>query len=196
MLQTKFLNQKIILASQSPRRQSLLKELLIDFEVRVKDNLEEIYPLELKNIEIAPYLSELKFNAFVSELVENEFLITSDTTVCIENDVLNKPLDRADAIEILKRLSGKKHTVVTGVTIGNNKNRTTFSSFTDVYFRELFIDEICFYIDNYKPFDKAGAYGIQEWIGYVAIERIDGSFYNVMGLPVQKLHEELLKFEL
>ena len=139
-------------------------------------------------------MAKLKASAFEGELAENQLLITADTIVWIDNQVLGKPKDRAVAIEMLHQLSGRKHTVYTGVCLKTTQKERVFSAATDVFFRQLSDDEIAYYVDTYKPFDKAGSYGIQEWIGYVGIERIDGSYFNVMGLPVQRLYQELKKF--
>lgn len=184
---------KIILASGSPRRHQLMRDAGFDFEVRLKST-EEIYPADLSPEQIPEYLSRLKAAAFKEDLQADELLVTADTIVCLGAKVLGKPENREHAIEMLQRLSGQKHTVVTGVCLTTTLKQQTFSAFTDVYFKVLTEDEIIYYIDRYRPFDKAGAYGIQEWIGYVGIERIDGSFYNVMGLPVQKLYETLKSF--
>ena len=181
---------KLILASASPRRQELLKEAGFTFEVRLK-NIEESYPEELKGEEVAEYLASLKAKAFEQEINADELIITADTVVRLEDKVLGKPKDREDAINILKLLSGKKHIVTTGVCLHSIAATESFSVHTEVYFKELSTEEIEYYVDNYKPYDKAGAYGIQEWIGYVGIEKINGSFYNVMGLPIQKLYERI-----
>lgn len=183
----------IILASSSPRRQQLMKEAGIVFEIRTKDT-EEVYPASMKVEDIPVHLAKLKAAAFEGELKATDLLITADTIVSIHGHMIGKPKDRADAIRILNELSGNKHTVITGLCLTSGSVQTSISVFTDVYFRELEQQEIVYYIDKYKPFDKAGAYGIQEWIGYIGIERIDGSFYNVMGLPVQTLCRELKKF--
>ena len=184
----------IILASQSPRRQQLLSELGLPFEVRVNGEVDETYPQSIMPEDIPVYLAAKKSQAFRATLVSNEILLTSDTIVICEGKVLGKPIDRQHAIDTLSSLSGSMHSVITGVALFYNGKERTFSSTTDVYFRELTLDEIEFYVDTYKPFDKAGAYGIQEWIGYVGVERIDGSYFNVMGLPVQKLYSELTRF--
>lgn len=187
------MDYKIILASASPRRQQLMRDAGFEFEIRLKET-EEIYPETLVSTEVPVYLSRLKAAAFADEIQEGELLITADTVVCLGAKILGKPKNREHAIEILYQLSGQKHTVVTGVCLTTRHKQQTFSSFTDVYFKELTEDEIVYYIDHYKPFDKAGAYGIQEWIGYIGIKRIDGSFYNVMGLPVQQLYTTLQSF--
>ncbi len=184
----------IILASQSPRRQQLLSELGLPFEVRVNGEVDETYPQSIMPEDIPVYLAAKKSQAFRASLASNEILLTSDTIVICEGKVLGKPIDRQHAIDTLSSLSGSMHSVITGVALFYNGKERTFSSTTDVYFRELTLDEIEFYVDTYKPFDKAGAYGIQEWIGYVGVERIDGSYFNVMGLPVQKLYSELTRF--
>ncbi len=185
---------KIILASQSPRRQELLKGLGLDFEV-LPLNVDEQYPPGLQGKEIALYLSELKAKAFQFDgLYKNCLVITADTIVWKDNQVLAKPKDHADAVRILKTLSGNVHEVITGVSLRTKNKMTSFHSITKVFFKELSTEEIDYYVSNYKPFDKAGAYGIQEWIGHIGIEKIEGSYFNVVGLPVQKLYVELLQF--
>lgn len=189
------MDYKIILASGSPRRHQLMRDAGFHFEVRLKST-EETYPDSLPHAEVPEYLSRLKAAAFKGEIAEDELLVTADTVVCLGAKILGKPKNREGAIEMLHQLSGQKHTVVTGVCLTTKQEQHTFSSFTDVYFKSLSEDEIVYYVDHYKPFDKAGAYGIQEWIGYIGIERINGSFYNVMGLPVQQLYETLKKLNL
>ncbi len=185
---------RIILASGSPRRHALLAELGIDFDIDVRP-VEEAYPTHLKGEEIALYLSRMKADAFETGFFnEKTLLITADTIVCIDGKVLGKPGSREEAIETLWQLSGKMHQVMTGICLRSKEKEKSFSVSTDVYFKELNEDEIAYYVDHFQPYDKAGAYGIQEWIGIIGIEKIDGSFYNVMGLPVQKLYEELRKF--
>lgn len=185
---------QIILGSQSPRRQYLLKELGIKFDVKLKQMGEEVYPENLTREEIPLYLARIKAEAFDDELNENIIVITADTIVWKDGQVLQKPKDEKEAFDILKSLSGTMHQVYTGVCIRSVNQKSTFSSRTDVYFKNLTDKEIWYYIDKYEPFDKAGAYGIQEWLGYIGVEKIDGSFFNVMGLPVQKLYVELKKF--
>ena len=187
-------NYKLILASASPRRQQLMKDAGFTFEVRLK-NVEEKYPQELQLENVPEYLSKVKASAFREELKADEVLITADTVVCIHDRILGKPADRKEAISMLQELSGNRHLVVTGVSVTTRMEQLSFSSRTDVFFKHLSNEEIEFYVDTYKPFDKAGAYGIQEWIGYIGIERIEGSFYNVMGLPIQKLYETLRKLQ-
>lgn len=183
----------IILASKSPRRQHLLKELGFEFEIITKE-VEEVYPPELKKEQVAIFLSELKAKAFKDDLKDNDLVITSDTIVCLNDEIIGKPIDREDAIKMLGKLSGNRHDVITAVTLLSNQKQHTFYDVTEVYFKELTTAEIEYYIDKYEPYDKAGSYGVQEWIGYVAIEKISGSYYNVMGLPVKKLYEELINF--
>ena len=185
-------NYKLILASASPRRQQLMKDAGFTFEVRLK-NVEEKYPQELHLENVPEYLSKVKASAFREELKADEVLITADTVVCIHDRILGKPADRKEAISMLQKLSGNRHLVVTGVSVTTRTEQLSFSSRTDVFFKHLSNEEIEFYVDTYKPFDKA--YGIQEWIGDIGIERIEGSFYNVMGLPIQKLYETLRKLQ-
>ena len=179
--------------SRLPRRHLLLKGLDIPFDVRIKD-VEEIYPSHLKKEEIALHLCELKATAFDGELNNDTLVITADTIVWINNKVLNKPKDYNDAVDILTQLSGNMHEVITGVCLKTKNKTKSFYALTKVYFKELSKEEITFYVKNYKPYDKAGAYGAQEWIGYMAIERIEGSYFNVMGLPTCLLYDELMKF--
>ena len=193
MLNEKFKNHKIILASGSPRRQQFLRELEIDFEIKLKE-IEEIYPDHLKAEEITNFLAKLKASAFENELQDNEVLITSDTIVWLDNKALGKPIDASHAVRMLTEMSGKTHKVITSVCIKSTKKEVVFHEETLVTFTDLSLDEIEFYLKNYKPFDKAGSYGIQEWIGLVAIEKIEGSYANVVGLPTHKLYKELMKF--
>ena len=171
----------------------MLKGIVPEFDIMLRDTAES-YPDTLQGAQIVEHLAKLKASAFEGELADNQLLITADTIVWIDNQVLGKPKNRAVAIEMLHQLSGRKHTVYTGVCLKTTQKERVFSAATDVYFRQLSDDEIAYYVDTYKPFDKAGSYGIQEWIGYVGIERIDGSYFNVMGLPVQRLYQELKKF--
>lgn len=186
--------KKLILASKSPRRQQLLRELGVDFEVRSNNDDEELFPDHLSMNEIPVYLAQHKANPLIPNLKQNEILVTSDTIVWCDGHVIGKPTDNDDAYRIISLLSGNKHTVVTGVCISTTSETKTFYDSTDVFFRKLTDEEIWYYINKYKPFDKAGAYGIQEWIGFIGIERIEGSYFNVMGLPVQKLYIELQNF--
>jgi septum formation protein len=186
-------NKKIILASGSPRRQQYCKELGLDFSIQLKE-VEEIYPDHLKHHEITDFLAELKANAFESVLAENEILITSDTIVWHEDKALGKPKDYDDAFEMINSMAGKTHQVITSVCIKTSLKSEVFHSITKVTFVNLSKEEIDYYITNYKPFDKAGAYGIQEWIGLIGISKIEGSYPNVVGLPVDKLYDKLKEY--
>lgn len=186
-------NQKVILASKSPRRQELLKSICNEFEIRIKE-IEEIYPDYLAAKEVPKFLAQLKSKAFKEELQNNDLILTSDTVVTLNNKIYGKPKDRNDAIQILKELSGKKHEVITGVCLLSNTKEVVFSESTKVHFKELSIQEIEYYIDNFKPYDKAGAYAIQEWIGMIGIEKIEGDYFNVVGLPLFKLNQALNNF--
>ena len=190
MLKNKLQKYKLILASGSPRRQQFFKDLDLDFEIRLKE-IEEIFPSELKAEEITNYLAELKASAFEGELNFNEILITSDTIVWHNNKALGKPKDEQDAFEILKSLSDATHEVITSVCFKTNSEKTVMYEVTKVTFCELSDEAIRYYIEKYKPFDKAGAYGIQEWIGFVGVSKIEGSYANVMGMPTDKVYEYL-----
>jgi septum formation protein len=192
MLATKLQKFKLILASGSPRRQQFFKDLDLDFEIRLKE-IEEIFPLELKAEEITNYLAELKASAFEGELKNNEILITSDTIVWHNDKALGKPKDAQDAFNILKSLSNATHEVITSVCFKTNLNSIVIYEVTKVTFNELSDEAIQYYIENYQPFDKAGAYGIQEWIGFVGVSKIEGSYANVMGMPTDKVYEYLSK---
>jgi len=183
----------IILASKSPRRQELLKELGLDFTVETFD-VDEIFPENLNQHEVPVFLAEKKARPFENCLKPGDLLITADTIVWLGGEVLGKPSGPAEAFEMLRKLSGREHQVITGVCVKTVEKQVSFYAETNVRFKPLSDSEINFYIGNYQPFDKAGAYGIQEWIGYIGITHIEGSFFNVMGLPVQKLYSELLKF--
>jgi len=194
VLSEKLKNYKIILASGSPRRQQFLKDLGLTFEIRLKD-IEEVYPENLQGVEITNYLAELKANAFDSEIKENELLITSDTIVWLNNKALGKPKDYKDAVEILKSLSNQTHEVITSVCFKTIHKTETIFEVTRVTFNELTEEAIHYYLENYQPFDKAGAYGIQEWIGLVGITKIDGSYTNVVGLPTEKVYQYLKNYK-
>lgn len=187
-------NYHIILGSNSPRRRELLAGLDLDFEVKVIPGLEEHYPTTLQPEEIPVFLAKQKAAAYIPTLPEKTLLITADTIVWNQNEVIGKPKNREDAIQMLQSLSGHEHHVVTGVCLTTTEKQKAFSVISAVKFATLTDEEIGYYVDKYQPFDKAGAYGIQEWIGYVGVESINGSFYNVMGLPVQRLYQELKKF--
>lgn len=185
---------KIILASGSPRRQQFFKDLDLTFEIRLKD-IEELYPESLKANEITSYLSELKASAFENELTENELLITSDTIVWLNGKALGKPKDYEDAFQILKSLSNQTHEVITSVTFKTKTSLQTLFDVTKVTFNALSDNAIHYYLEHYKPFDKAGAYGIQDWIGLIGISKIEGSYTNVVGLPTEKVYHYLMNFK-
>ncbi len=194
MLLDKLKNYDIILASGSPRRQQLLAEMDISFRVKTKP-VEEVSPSGLSPAETAAWLCRLKSDAFSEDdLEENTLLITADTVVALDNRVLGKPAGEREAEVMLQALSGKKHTVITGVCLRTRKKTFVFTASTDVWFKPLSGEEIRYYVSRYRPVDKAGAYGIQEWIGHAAIERIEGSYFNVMGLPTHRLYQELERF--
>lgn len=181
---------KIILASQSPRRQELLRGLNIPFEIKDIE-VEETFPKGLVGVDIPMFLAEKKADAFNDMMEENTLLITADTIVWHEGKVFGKPKDKDEAAHMLKSLSGKTHQVITGVCLSTQKKRKVFSVISEVRFAKLNHKEINYYLDHYKPYDKAGGYGVQEWIGFVGVEFIEGSYFNVMGLPIQRLYNEL-----
>lgn len=185
---------EIILASKSLRRQELLHDLGLKFRVQATD-IPEVFPEGMNMTEIPIYLAELKAEAFRPFLKNNQMVITADTIVWLDGHILNKPTDYADGFRMLKDLSGKKHQVLTGVCLLSTEKKVSFYELTDVWFKSLSDEEIQFYLVNFHPYDKAGAYGIQEWIGHIGIYRIEGSFFNVMGLPVQSLYEHLKAFK-
>ena len=191
LLQDRLKNYRLILASASPRRRELLAACDLDFVLAEKFECEECYPADLEADKVAEYLSQLKSNAYPHALATNDILLTADTVVIAGGEILGKPKDSADAERMLKMLSGATHKVVTGVSLRTTKQTISFSAESLVSFRALENEEIAYYIEKYRPLDKAGAYGIQEWIGYIGIEGIEGSFYNVMGLPVQRLYSAL-----
>lgn len=184
----------VILASNSPRRRELLADLGIDFQVKTLKGVDESYPHDLPVLEIAEYISRKKAHAYKSQMSADQLIITADTVVILGDEVLGKPADAADARRMLRELSGKTHKVVTGVTIATTCNIKSFSAVTDVEFAPLSDEDINYYVDHYRPLDKAGAYGIQEWIGCMGVRHISGSFYNVMGLPLHRLYSELNQF--
>ena len=194
MLHEKLKNKKLILASQSPRRQELLRGLDVDFTLAPRYHVDEVYPPEMPKDEVPVYLARLKSEHYPQPLADNEILITADTLVWCKNEFLGKPQNEEDAARMLRLMSGCAHEVLTGVCLRSASKTATFLATTHVHFRTLAQSEIDYYIDTYKPMDKAGAYGIQEWIGYAAIERIEGSYYNVVGLPMQRLYVELERF--
>jgi septum formation protein len=185
---------RLILASASPRRQQLLREMGLEFTVKVKP-VDESFPEELTREKVALFLCEKKSDAFHDdEIGDNEVIITADTVVCLEDEILNKPADRREAVGMLEKLSGRRHEVITAICLRNIGKRKSFFVSTTVYFKSLSREEIVFYVDRYQPYDKAGSYGIQEWIGYTGIEKIQGSYFNVVGLPTARLYEELKRF--
>ncbi|MEQ6123984.1 Maf family nucleotide pyrophosphatase [Pseudotenacibaculum sp. MALMAid0570] len=191
MLREKLANYNIILASGSPRRQNFFKQLDVPFTIQLKE-VEEIYPDHLKAAEITDYLADLKSKAF-TELSENDLLITSDTIVWFEGKAIGKPKDKEDAFQMLTSMSGKKHYVYTSVSIKSKNFQTVFHDETMVEFSTLTTEEINYYLEKHQPYDKAGSYGIQDWIGLIGVNKLQGSYFNVMGLPVHKLYKELIK---
>ena len=183
---------KIILSSNSPRRKELLAGLGVDFEVRVLKGVDERYPDDIPLNEVPLYIAIEKASAYT--VAKDELVVTADTVVIVDNEILGKPKDRAEAYGMLRKISGKTHQVVTGVCLTAIDDQRSFTVTTDVEFKELSDNEIYYYIDKYRPFDKAGAYGIQEWIGYVGVLSLKGSYYNVMGLPVQRIYEEFTSY--
>ena len=185
---------KIILASNSPRRKELLDGLDLQFEVRVLQGIDESFPQDLPTLKIAEFISKKKADAYVQTMADDELVITADTVVILGDEVMGKPHDEADAKRMLGELSGQTHQVATGVTLSTKERQVSFSVVTDVTFKQLSADEIDYYVRTYHPFDKAGAYGIQEWIGYIGVTALKGSYFNVMGLPVQRIYEALKRF--
>lgn len=182
---------KIVLCSNSPRRKELLKGLGLNFQTRIIDGIDESYDKSLPGEDIAKMISEKKAESYKATMSSDELIITADTIVYVDGEVLGKPQNKIDAVRMLKMISGKCHDVITGVCLLTSNKRISFSVKTKVSFAQITDDEISFYIENYKPYDKAGAYGIQEWIGYIGVDSIQGSYFNVMGLPVQRLYSEL-----
>lgn len=184
----------IILASNSPRRRELLRGLDLAFDVRVLPDIAENFPETIDPKDVAEYISKVKANAYLDTITEKELVLTADTVVIIDREILGKPHDAEQAKAMLHKISGRKHQVVTGVCLTTKERQHSFSVSTDVTFKELSDAEINYYVETYEPFDKAGAYGIQEWIGYVGVTSLEGSYFNVMGLPVQRIWTELNKF--
>ena len=184
---------KVILASNSPRRKELLAGLGVDYEVRTLPDVDESYPESLQGADIPLYIAKEKADAYVAMMQPGELMITADTIVWLDGQVLGKPVDREDALRMLRTMSGRSHEVFTGVCITTTEWQRSFTAQTKVRFATLSEDEIAYYVDKFQPMDKAGAYGVQEWIGFIGVENISGSYYNIMGLPVQKLYRELLK---
>ncbi len=186
--------RKIILGSKSPRRQELLKGLDIDFEIDNNFHFEEIFPADMPHNEVPQYLAKAKSSAFHRELECDEMLLTADTMVLKDSLLLGKPKNYAEAFDMLKQLSNSKHQVITGVCLRTKDKVVCFSSISEVYFNSISDEEISYYLTKYKPYDKAGSYGVQEWIGYAFVNKIEGSFYNIMGLPIDRVYEELKAF--
>lgn len=184
---------KVILASNSPRRKELLAGLGVDYEVRTLPDVDESYPETLQGADIPLYIAKEKADAYVAMMQPGELMITADTIVWLDGKVLGKPQSREDALQMLRTMSGRTHEVFTGVCITTTDWQRSFTAQTEVRFATLSEEEIAYYVDNFQPMDKAGAYGVQEWIGFIGVENISGSYYNIMGLPVQKLYRELLK---
>lgn len=184
---------KVILASGSPRRRELMAGLGVNYEVRILPDVDESYPDTLQGEEIPLYIAKEKADAYIPMMQPDELIITADTIVWLDGKVLGKPRDREDALQMLRTMSGRTHEVFTGVCITTTDWQRSFTAQIEVRFATLSEDEIIYYVDNFKPMDKAGAYGVQEWIGFIGVENISGSYYNIMGLPVQKLYRELLK---
>jgi septum formation protein len=184
----------IVLASKSPRRKELLKGIGLKFRILNHLEMDEAYPLVLQGADIPMYLAKAKAAFYEHIIAYNTLLITADTIVWLENEVIGKPYDASDAREMLRKLSGRMHEVFTGVCLKTADHEVTFSACSQVYFKKLTEEEILYYVDRFQPLDKAGAYGVQEWIGIIGVERIEGSYFNVMGLPVQQLYVELLNF--
>ena len=184
---------KVILASGSPRRRELMAGLGVNYEVRILPDVDESYPDTLQGEEIPLYIAKEKADAYIPMMQPDELIITADTIVWLDGKVLGKPRDREDALQMLRSMSGRTHEVFTGVCITTTDWQRSFTAQTEVRFATLSEDEIIYYVDNFKPMDKAGAYGVQEWIGFIGVENISGSYYNIMGLPVQRLYRELLK---
>ena len=184
---------KVILASGSPRRRELMAGLGVNYEVRILPDVDESYPDTLQGEEIPLYIAKEKADAYIPMMQPDELIITADTIVWLDGEVLGKPRDREDALQMLRTMSGRTHEVFTGVCITTTDWQRSFTAQTEVRFATLSEDEIIYYVDNFKPMDKAGAYGVQEWIGFIGVENMSGSYYNIMGLPVQKLYRELLK---
>jgi len=194
-LAKKLQNYSVILGSQSPRRHELLKGLDIDFKIQSKDT-DESFPKDLQKELVPEFVAKNKFLAFLPEIDDSIFLITADTVVILDNKIIQKPQNLKEAKELVLTLSGNTHTVVTGVCFGTKNNIKSFSAKSEVVFETLSETEVDYYVQTYKPLDKAGAYGVQEWIGYIGIKSIQGSYYNIMGLPVQALYKKIIEFEI
>ena len=190
----KITDYKVLLASNSPRREELLRGIDIDFEIKVLPDIDESYPTDMPNEEVAEYVALKKARSYTNSLKEDELIITADTVVLLDNKIYGKPTNKKEAKEMLQNLSGKTHCVISGVCLTSTAKQTSFSVVSDVEFSTLTNQEIEYYINRYAPFDKAGSYGVQEWIGYIGVKQIRGSYFNIMGLPIQRLYRELLSF--
>ena len=190
----KVTDYKILLASNSPRREELLRGIDIDFEIKVLADIDESYPDNLPLEEVAEFIAIKKANSYISILNDDELMITADTVVILGEKIYGKPINKEEAKEMLHNLSGETHRVISGVCLTSTKKQSSFSVTSDVEFSQLTDEEIEYYVDRYSPFDKAGAYGVQEWIGYIGVKHINGSYYNIMGLPIQRLYTELKRF--
>ena len=190
----KITDYKVLLASNSPRREELLRGIDIDFEIKVLPDIDESYPTDMPNEEVAEYVALKKARSYTNSLKEDELIITADTVVLLDNKIYGKPTNKKEAEEMLQNLSGKTHCVISGVCLTSTAKQTSFSVASDVEFSTLTNQEIEYYINRYAPFDKAGSYGVQEWIGYIGVKHISGSYFNIMGLPIQRLYRELLSF--
>ena len=190
----KITNYKVLLASNSPRRKELLQGIDIDFEIKVLPDIDESYPASLPVEDVAEFIAEKKASSYTNNLKEDELLITADTVVILDGAIFGKPNNKEEANAMLTALSGKAHRVISGVCLATLEKQISFSVTSEVLFSELSSEEIEYYIDRYSPFDKAGSYGIQEWIGYIGVEHLSGSYFNIMGLPIQRLYRELKNF--
>ena len=190
----KITNYKVLLASNSPRRKELLQGIDIDFEIKVLPDIDESYPATLPVEEVAEFIAEKKASSYTNNLKEDELLITADTVVILDGAIFGKPNNKEEANAMLTALSGKAHRVISGVCLATLEKQISFSVTSEVLFSELSSEEIEYYINRYSPFDKAGSYGIQEWIGYIGVEHLSGSYFNIMGLPIQRLYRELKNF--
>ena len=190
----KITDYKILLASNSPRREELLRGIDIDFEIKVLPNIDESFPSDLPTEEVAEFVALKKANSYINNLKKDELMITADTVVVLEDKIYGKPTNKEEAKDMLHSLSGKTHRVISGVCLTSTTKQTSFSVASDVEFASLSNKEIEYYINRYAPFDKAGSYGVQEWIGYIGVKHINGSYFNIMGLPIQRLYRELIRF--
>lgn len=190
----KITDYRVLLASNSPRREELLRGIDIDFEIKVLPDIDESFPNDLTTEEVAEFVALKKASSYINNLNEDELMITADTVVVLEDKIYGKPNNKEEAKDMLRSLSGKTHRVISGVCLTSATKQTSFSVASDVEFSTLSNEEIEYYIERYSPFDKAGSYGVQEWIGYIGVKHINGSYFNIMGLPIQRLYRELIRF--